>query len=111
MRVCRPSAQVLPWPAWTTTTSNSQMVSVRPDFFTRPVAISFSPRAGATRLREGGSSVSLLRSIRRDIQAAKERDPKADTTALEREIDRLVYDLYDLTTAEIAVVEESTRAK
>ena len=45
------------------------------------------------------------------ILAAKWHDPKADTTALEREIDRLVYDLYDLTTAEIAVVEESTRAK
>ena len=30
---------------------------------------------------------------------------EADTTALEREIDRLVYELYDLTPEEIAVVE------
>ncbi|HLB49472.1 MAG TPA: hypothetical protein VJL59_20865 [Anaerolineales bacterium] len=35
----------------------------------------------------------------------KQRDPAADTTALEREIDRLVYELYDLTPEEIAVVE------
>ena len=34
-----------------------------------------------------------------------------DTSALEREIDQLVYQLYDLTPEEIAVVEESTRAK
>ena len=45
------------------------------------------------------------------ILAAKWRDPKADTTALEREIDRLVYELYDLTPEEIAVVEEATRGK
>lgn len=45
------------------------------------------------------------------ILAAKQRDPKADTTALEREIDRLVYQLYGLTPEEIAIVEESTRAK
>jgi len=45
------------------------------------------------------------------ILAAKKRDPKADTSALEREIDQLVYKLYDLTPEEIAVVEESTRAK
>ncbi|HLB49475.1 MAG TPA: hypothetical protein VJL59_20880 [Anaerolineales bacterium] len=45
------------------------------------------------------------------ILAAKWHDPKADTTALEREIDRLVYKLYDLTPEEIAVVEESTRGR
>jgi hypothetical protein len=36
-------------------------------------------------------------------------DPHADTSALEREIDRLVYQLYELTDDEIAVVEESGR--
>ena len=45
------------------------------------------------------------------IPAAKKRDPGADTTALEREIDQLVYKLYDLTPEEIAIVEESTRGK
>jgi adenine-specific DNA-methyltransferase len=45
------------------------------------------------------------------IMAAKRRDREADTSALEREIDRLVYQLYDLTPEEIAVVEESTRGK
>jgi adenine-specific DNA-methyltransferase len=45
------------------------------------------------------------------ILAAKKRDPKADTTALEREIDQLVYQLYDPTPEEIAIVEASTRTK
>jgi adenine-specific DNA-methyltransferase len=45
------------------------------------------------------------------ILSAKKRNPKADATALEQEIDQLVYQLYDLTPEEIAVVEASTRAK
>ncbi|MEZ4524294.1 MAG: Eco57I restriction-modification methylase domain-containing protein [Desulfobacterales bacterium] len=40
------------------------------------------------------------------ILAAKKKNPHADTSALEREIDRLVYDLYGLTEEEIAIVEE-----
>ncbi len=43
------------------------------------------------------------------ILAAKERDPKADTTAWEREIDRLVYELYGLTEEEIAIVEGAAK--
>ena len=39
------------------------------------------------------------------ILAAKKKDPDADTSALEREIDQLVYKLYDLTPEEIAIVE------
>ena len=39
------------------------------------------------------------------ILSAKEADPAADTSELEREIDRLVYDLYRLTDEEIAVME------
>jgi hypothetical protein len=39
------------------------------------------------------------------VLAAKKRDPEADTSTLEREIDRLVYQLYDLTPEEIAIVE------
>lgn len=41
------------------------------------------------------------------ILAAKEADPAADTTALEAEIDQLVYQLYNLTPEEIKIVEES----
>jgi adenine-specific DNA-methyltransferase len=41
------------------------------------------------------------------ILAAKRRDSEADTTALERRIDRLVYDLYSLTQEEISTVEAS----
>ncbi|MBI4760040.1 MAG: Eco57I restriction-modification methylase domain-containing protein [Chloroflexi bacterium] len=38
------------------------------------------------------------------ILAAKRADPQADTSELEREIDRLVYQLYGLTEEEIAIV-------
>ena len=41
------------------------------------------------------------------ILAAKHTDPEADTSALEDEIDKLVYELYNLTEDEIAIVEGS----
>lgn len=44
------------------------------------------------------------------ILAAKRRDSKADTRALEAEIDRHVYALYGLTEKEIAIVEDSLTA-
>ncbi|MBU0455450.1 MAG: Eco57I restriction-modification methylase domain-containing protein [Gammaproteobacteria bacterium] len=43
------------------------------------------------------------------ILSLKESDPNTDTSALEAEIDRLVYDLYGLTKEEIAIMEESVR--
>lgn len=42
-----------------------------------------------------------------EITSIKKQDPKADTSALEAEIDRLVYELYELTAEEIALVEEA----
>ncbi len=41
------------------------------------------------------------------ILAAKKADPSADTSALEAEIDQMVYELYGLTPEEIAIVEGS----
>jgi hypothetical protein len=41
------------------------------------------------------------------ILAAKQRDPEADVSALEWEIDQLVYALYGLTPAEIKLVEDT----
>ena len=41
------------------------------------------------------------------IISRKQSDPKADTSALEAEIDRLVYELYGLTEEEITIVEKS----
>jgi hypothetical protein len=38
------------------------------------------------------------------IIAAKKQDPNADTSALEKEIDQLVYQLYGLTEEEIRIV-------
>ncbi|BBO18727.1 class I SAM-dependent DNA methyltransferase [Candidatus Brocadia pituitae] len=40
------------------------------------------------------------------ILAAKQKDPDADTSSLERRIDHLVYQLYGLTADEIGIVEE-----
>jgi hypothetical protein len=39
------------------------------------------------------------------ILAAKKKDPQADTSALERQIDEMVYKLYGLTPEKIAIVE------
>ena len=43
------------------------------------------------------------------ILAAKKKDPNADTSSLESEIDQLVYKLYGLTDEEIAIVEGRDR--
>ncbi len=42
------------------------------------------------------------------ILSAKKKDPSADTSALERQIDEMVYAFYDLTPEEIAIVEGKT---
>ncbi|HHT9126863.1 MAG TPA: hypothetical protein ACFYD6_13765 [Candidatus Brocadiia bacterium] len=39
------------------------------------------------------------------ILAVKQKDPNADTSALERQIDQVVYELYGLTPEEIVIVE------
>ena len=39
------------------------------------------------------------------ILTAKEKDPNADTSTLEKQIDEMVYALYGLTPEEIAIVE------
>ena len=44
------------------------------------------------------------------ILAAKAADPDADTSAIESEIDALVYQLYGLTDSEIAAVERNFRS-
>ncbi len=43
--------------------------------------------------------------ILNSILAAKKQDPDTDTSALEREIDELVYKLYGLTEEEIQIIE------
>jgi adenine-specific DNA-methyltransferase len=58
--------------------------------------------------RDGGNRRDDIASLVRNILDAKKRDPEADTTTLEREIDRHVYALYGLTKEEIAVVEGSS---
>ena len=43
------------------------------------------------------------------ILEAKKKDPKADTSKLETEIDQLVYELYGLTEEEIDIIENSVK--
>ncbi len=43
------------------------------------------------------------------ILALKKENPESDTSALEAEIDRLVYDLYELTPEEIEIVENAVK--
>jgi len=48
-----------------------------------------------------------IADLAQNILSAKNTNPQADTTAFERQIDQLVYQLYALTPEEIAVVEDS----
>ena len=61
--------------------------------------------------RANASQEKQLTDLSKRILAAKQRNSEANTTALEREIDQRVYQLYGLTPEEIASVEASTRAK
>ncbi|GAA6888846.1 hypothetical protein AOH238_04090 [Helicobacter pylori] len=47
----------------------------------------------------------------KQILKAKEKDPKANTQQLEKEIDALVYQLYNLTDEEIKIIEEGQEIK
>jgi len=49
-----------------------------------------------------------IAEVVRQILMVKKHGPEADTTAWERVIDQLVYELYGLTKAEIAMVEKAT---
>ncbi|MBN8704659.1 MAG: Eco57I restriction-modification methylase domain-containing protein, partial [Bacteroidetes bacterium] len=51
------------------------------------------------------SFVTIIENISNQILLQKKENPQADTTELERQIDRLVYELYGLTEEEIRVVE------
>ncbi len=62
-------------------------------------------RLPASRKRAGGQCGD--HSCFDRILAAKQRDASADTSALEREIDELVYALYGLTPEEIKIVEDA----
>jgi type I restriction-modification system DNA methylase subunit len=53
---------------------------------------------------------ALVKLVER-ILAAKEKNPAADTTTLEDEIDQQVYALYGLTPEEIKIVEDSSKGK
>jgi len=54
---------------------------------------------------ENQSLVAQIESLVDQILARKRGNPNADTRDLERDIDQLVYRLYDLTPDEIRLVE------
>ena len=51
---------------------------------------------------------SIIDSVNQ-ILSAKKENPKADTSQLENEIDKLVYQLYNLTPEEIKIIEDSVK--
>ena len=53
------------------------------------------------------SDQDILTQLVDQILNAKKSDPNADTTALETEIDQMVYQLYNLTAEEIQIIESS----
>ena len=46
-----------------------------------------------------------MKELNNLIHALNQKDPNADTSALEQQIDEMVYELYGLTSEEIAIVE------
>jgi hypothetical protein len=57
------------------------------------------------KITEDESQTIIINNVK-TILKAKSANPSADTTALESEIDRLVYQLYGLTDEEIAIIEK-----
>ncbi|MEG3981254.1 Eco57I restriction-modification methylase domain-containing protein [Microcoleus sp. T3B2] len=57
--------------------------------------------------RANQEQAKLITSLVEQILTAKKSEPKADTTELEKEIDQLVYQLYELTAEEIQIVENN----
>jgi hypothetical protein len=57
------------------------------------------------KIAENESQTIIINNVK-TILKAKSANPSADTTALESEIDRLVYQLYGLTDEEIAIIEK-----
>ncbi len=53
----------------------------------------------------GNQEQLIIENLVDKILVTKAKDPKADTSKLEREIDEMVYALYGLTDDEIAIVE------
>jgi type I restriction-modification system DNA methylase subunit len=70
----------------------------------KPQRLRSLPIAPATK----GQQAQIVKFVD-GVRAVKRDNPQADTTNMEREIDRLVYKLYELTDDEIAIVEDDTK--
>lgn len=72
-------------------------------------------RIGAPQIKQlpipnvDAESQITLENLVDQILSAKQTDPQSDTSALEAEIDKIVYELYGLTDEEIKIVEESVK--
>lgn len=58
--------------------------------------------------RPPAQTLQRITNLVTKIMGKKERDPKADTSVLEQEIDEFAYALYDLTPAEIDMVDKDS---
>ena len=76
--------------------SYGKLMDYRFEYYPGPV--------GQLRIKKSEDQQTFIRLVDQ-ILTAKKSDPKADTTALEKAIDQLVYQLYGLTEEEIKIVE------
>ena len=70
--------------------------------FVLPLILGFTACAPKVTPEQQQPIIDLVNTI----LEAKSQDSKADTTELEKQIDQLVYILYDLTDEEIALIEQ-----
>ena len=68
----------------------------------KPMYVSQLPIAKASETQK-----DRIRNCVRSIMRKKEENPAADTSELETEINRLVYELYELTEEEIKIIEKT----
>ena len=53
------------------------------------------------------ATTKRLSALANEIQTAKEADPDADTSAVQQEIDAIVYALYGLDERDVALIEKA----
>ncbi len=76
--------------------SYAKLMDYRFEYYPGPV--------GRLRIKKASNQNDFIKIVDKILEA-KKADPAADTSALEEEIDRLVYELYGLTEEEIKIVE------
>ncbi len=84
---------------------NSSTIATKDDF--RQTTLTELRKLPIPKARE--KEQSKISNLVDRVLEAKKQNPQANTTALESQIDQLVYQLYDLTEEEIAIIESNTK--